>query len=139
MFVFFEYFLQILLSAFLGGLIGYERELIGKQTGIRTMAIVTVGVTAFTIISRLGFEDVFRSSFDPSRIAAAIVIGLGFLGAGLIFQKKDRIEGLTTAAALWASASVGMAVGCKMYELASITTIILLFILWFIRRAKKEL
>ncbi|MDD3735105.1 MAG: MgtC/SapB family protein [Candidatus Pacebacteria bacterium] len=139
MLLFFEYLLQILLSAFLGGLIGYERESSGKQAGARTMAILAVGSTAFTIISRLGFQDVSNASFDPSRIAATIVMGIGFLGAGLIFQKENRVEGLTTAAALWASASIGMAVGCKMYELATIVTIVLLFILWFLRKAKKEL
>ena len=125
--------LHILLAAFLGALIGLERERHVGLAGIRTHAAVAIGSCLFGFISFnvLNPSDPNSSILvsDPSRIAAQIVSGIGFLGAGVILRDKGRIRGLTTAASLWATASIGLAVANKMYILASSATIIILCLL----------
>jgi len=107
------YFVGKLAFAFLlGGVIGWEREIAGKEAGIRTFGCIAMGSAAFSIFSPL------LNFADASRIAAQIVLGIGFLGSGLFFQQKDKPAGLTTAASLWVSAAVGMGVGFSYYVVA---------------------
>ncbi|MCB1110622.1 MAG: MgtC/SapB family protein [Chlamydiia bacterium] len=124
---------HILLAAFLGALIGLERERHVGLAGIRTHAAVALGACLFGFISMNvttpSFPDTMSGSADPSRIAAQIVSGIGFLGAGVILRDKGRIRGLTTAATVWATASVGLAVANKMYILAIASTLIILALL----------
>ena len=113
-----ETFLQLILAAFLGGLVGLERECKKKGAGLRTYALVSLGAAFFTIIA---FEtlnlvtDKAGMGFDPTRIIGQIVLGVGFLGAGLIIYRQSQVEGLTTAAGLWVTAAIGAAVGTKFY------------------------
>ncbi len=121
------YFLSaLLLSLFLGGLMGIEREIHHKFAGFRTHILVSVGSTLYTLISLYGFNS---PNTDPSRVAAQIVTGIGFLGAGAIIHKNASIQGLTTAATLWISASIGLAVGVGMWREAIITTLLSLIVL----------
>lgn len=107
---------RILYAALLGALIGWDRERQGSDAGVRTCMAISIGSCAFSLISRHVAEN------DPARIAAQVVTGIGFLGAGVILQVKGRIAGLTTAATLWATAAVGMASAFGMYVLAGLTT-----------------
>ena len=124
---------HILLAAFLGALIGLERERHVGLAGIRTHAAVALGACLFGFISMNvttpSFPNTMTGSADPSRIAAQIVSGIGFLGAGVILRDKGRIRGLTTAASVWATASIGLAVANKMYILAVSATLIILALL----------
>lgn len=110
---------RTLLAAFLGGLIGWERERHGTDAGLRTHMAVCIGASTFALVSA------HVPGADPSRIAAQIVVGIGFLGAGVIINKRGKVEGLTTAAALWATAAVGMAAAYGMYTLAVFTALII--------------
>ncbi|OGH58735.1 MAG: hypothetical protein A2725_03505 [Candidatus Magasanikbacteria bacterium RIFCSPHIGHO2_01_FULL_33_34] len=122
---------QLFLSIFLGSLIGWQRHNIGKAAGARTFAMVSVGSTLFTLLS------INMSSGDPSRIAAQILTGIGFIGAGTIIHKKDNVEGLTTAAGLWSVAAIGMAIGFGWYIQAIIASI-LIFIVFAIKTDKNK-
>jgi len=115
---------KLLLSVLLGGVIGYERELRDKPAGLRTHMLLAAGATVFTILS----IDAFPGS-ESARVAAGIVAGVGFIGAGAIFMQKDRIVGITTAASLWVTASIGMAVAAGFYILGVATTLITYIIL----------
>lgn len=121
----FVFLFQILLSLILGGIIGWQRQHIGKAAGFRTFALVSVGSTLFTILSLEAFAG------DTARVAAQIITGIGFIGAGTIIHKKESVEGLTTAAGLWAIAAIGMAVGAGWYTESIIATSILFLILIF--------
>ncbi len=110
------FFGQIVLAVVLGGILGWQREKRGRAAGPRTYALVTAGSTLFTILSLKVFGE------DTSRVAAQIVTGIGFLGAGMIIRKNEHIEGLTTAAGLWMAAAIGMAVAAEMYILSVLTT-----------------
>jgi len=114
-----ENLLKLLLSAFLSSLLGIEREYRHKPAGIRTHVLVGVGTTMFTILSYQAFPG-----SDPARIASYIVAGIGFIGAGTIFKEENKVVGLTTAASLWLTSSIGMAVGVGFYDLAILGTII---------------
>ena len=105
-----DYALKLALAAISGLLIGFERELRGKPASLRTFSTICVGSCLFTILSFDGVDSP-GPQFDPSRIAAQIVSGVGFLGAGVIFKTNDRIEGITTAALIWLAAALGMAAG----------------------------
>jgi putative Mg2+ transporter-C (MgtC) family protein len=113
-------------SAFcLSALIGLERELRQKSAGLRTYALVGLASALFMLVSKYGFGDVLVADnvvVDPSRVAAQIVSGIGFLGAGLIFVRADAVKGLTTAATVWLTAAVGMACGAGLSLLATVTT-----------------
>lgn len=122
---------QLTLAAVLGMLIGFEREHRRKPAGLRTYTLVATGAALFTILSVESAIGI--AYFDPSRIASQVVVGIGFIGGGLILLKGDRIEGLTTAAGLWATAAVGMAIGFGFYAIAIYATILILFILWVLR------
>lgn len=128
-----EIILQLILAAVIGLILGFEREVIGKPAGMRTYALVTLGATAFTIISKHGFADV-GGSFDPSRVAAQIVTGIGFLGAGIIIFRGVKVEGLTTASGLWVAAAIGMAIGAAMYSVGIAAAIIAFIVMVVLRR-----
>jgi len=122
---------QLFLSIILGGLIGLEREYRRKEAGLRTFSLVCLGSTLFTLILRLGFEDLIGRpgiAFDPSRIIQAVAMGIGFIGAGLIIYREFHIEGLTTAAGLWVVAAVGVAIGLRFYFPAIFTTFLTVLI-----------
>lgn len=118
---------QILLSAALGGIIGWQREKMGKAAGLRTYALVSLGSTLFTLISMYGFPN----SPDQSRIAAQILTGIGFIGAGTIIHKESGVEGITTAAGLWAISAIGMAIAIGWYPQAIFTTLVIMLVLLF--------
>jgi putative Mg2+ transporter-C (MgtC) family protein len=126
--------LRLGVAAVLGGAIGVERELREREAGLRTHLLVALGAALFTVVSAFGFADVLRESdprvltrLDPSRIAAQVVSGIGFLGAGAIIRQGLSVRGLTTAASLWIVAAIGMAAGAGMYAAATIATVIVLF------------
>ena len=116
--------LNILLAVVLGFAIGYERKLRYKEAGIRTHTIVCAGSALIMVVSKYGFGDSIEA--DASRVAAQIVSGIGFLGAGIIIYRKHEIHGLTTAAGVWATSGVGMAAGAGMYIVAAGATVILI-------------
>jgi putative Mg2+ transporter-C (MgtC) family protein len=124
--------LKLLLAIACGGLIGIERETLGKPAGSRTYALIALGSTLFTIISIQGFSQVPNAV--PGAMAAQIVTGIGFLGAGLIIFHKERLEGLTTAAALWAVAAVGIAIGIGWYWVSVITSLLIFLLLYIVRK-----
>lgn len=126
--------MRVLVAFILGVIVGVERGISHKAVGFRTLSLVCVGSTAFTIISIYGFQGV-----DTSRVAAQIVTGIGFLGAGAILHKGYMTKGLTTAAALWVAAAIGMACGCGMFVLAFIITLVSLVLLWVLRPFKFHL
>ena len=136
-----EIITKMIVAAILGLLVGLERELHNKPAGIRTHALVCMGSALFTIVSIY-----FTGTQDPSRIAAGVVIGIGFLGAGLIFHAKDKVRGLTTGAELWTLAGIGIAVGIGFYILAFAATIIVLTVLvigrffeeWALKKTSRE-
>ena len=119
-----ELTIRLLGAALLGAAIGYERELRAKGAGIRTHVLVALGSALFMIISQYGFSG--ADKFDAARIAAGVVGGLGFLGGGIIMKTSNHVSGLTTAAGLWVTGAVGLSVGCGMYEMAVLCTILLL-------------
>ena len=110
----------------LGAAIGFEREIDRQPAGFRTHALVALGAALFTIISAYGFSG---SSVDPTRIAAQIVSGIGFLGAGTILHHRGSIRGLTTAASLWSAAAVGMAAGAGLLLMATVGTVLIVVVL----------
>jgi putative Mg2+ transporter-C (MgtC) family protein len=119
------------LALVLSAAIGLEREIRQKNAGLRTHTLVGVGAALFMLISKYGFADVLRPGLvilDPSRVAAQIVTGVGFLGAGLIFVRRDSVRGLTTAAGVWVTAAVGSAAGAGLPILAVLTTGIYLLV-----------
>lgn len=113
---------RVLLSFGLGGVLGLERERTGRPAGLRTHMLVCAGSVCFTIAGVYGFTGPETSMRDPSRVAAQIVTGVGFLGAGTIFRTPSTIRGLTTAASIWLVAAIGMLIGAGMYWLAIFAT-----------------
>jgi len=120
--------LRLIMAAVVGGVIGLDRERAHKWAGIRTLLLVCLGSTLFTVVSIYGFGDPADSSqvVDPARLAAGIVVGIGFLGAGVILHSEKGVMGLTTAAAVWAVAAIGVAIGCGLYLIAVATAILIL-------------
>lgn len=117
---------ELAVALVLSSAIGLEREIRQKAAGLRTYTIVGLGAALFVLVSKYGFTDVLRPNLvelDPSRVAAQIVSGLGFIGGGVIFMRRDTVRGLTTAAALWLTAGVGAAAGAGLGLLALCTTI----------------
>lgn len=125
-----EFFIRILLSAVLGALVGLERTKRQKEAGIRTHCIIACAAAVFMILSKYAFvdpADVLGSrGADGARIAAQVVSGISFLGAGVIFKNGNSIRGLTTAAGIWATSAIGMAIGAGMYWVGLITTVIMM-------------
>jgi putative Mg2+ transporter-C (MgtC) family protein len=133
-----EVLLRVVLAAVLGGAIGVEREIREREAGLRTHLLVAVGAALFTLVSAYGWHDFHFSAangvtYDPTRIAAQIVTGIGFLGAGAIIRQGLSIRGLTTAASLWVVAAIGIASGAGYYSAAVITTVVVLVSLWPLR------
>jgi putative Mg2+ transporter-C (MgtC) family protein len=133
-----EIVLRVGLAAGLGGAIGFERELREREAGLRTHMLVSVGAALFTLVSAYAWTDWQFSTpnglvFDPTRIAAQIVSGIGFLGAGAIIRQGLSVRGLTTAATLWVVAAIGMASGAGYYAAAIFTTVLVLVSLWPLR------
>jgi putative Mg2+ transporter-C (MgtC) family protein len=117
--------LRLSLASVLGCLIGLERHRADKSAGMRTHMLVSLGSALIMIVSAYGFDDIIRPSrivLDPSRIAAQVVSGIGFLGAGMILRRQSEVYGLTTAAGVWASAGIGLAAGCGLYFAACAST-----------------
>jgi putative Mg2+ transporter-C (MgtC) family protein len=125
---------RMLLAAILGAAIGLEREIHEHPAGMRTHLLVSLGSAIFTVLSIYGFEGVGSGSVsptvDPTRIAAQVVSGIGFLGAGAILKYGTSIRGLTTAASLWTAAAIGMAAGAGEWVIAAVGTFIVIFSLW---------
>ncbi|HYL40925.1 MAG TPA: MgtC/SapB family protein [Candidatus Binatus sp.] len=130
---------RLIVAAALGGLIGAEREIHGHPAGIRTHMLVALGSALFTVLSIHGFGQGPGSGIDPTRIAAQIVTGIGFLGAGAILKDGVVIRGLTTAASLWATAAVGLATGAGEYVIATVATVVILTSLWPINALAERL
>ena len=126
-----ELFARLLLAAGLGSAVGWERERLQWAAGLRTHMLVAVGSCLMIIVSAYGFSSVLgpRVVLDPSRVAAQVVTGVGFLGAGSIILRNEAVKGLTTAASVWAVAGVGLAAGAGLYSAAVGTTAIILVIL----------
>lgn len=126
--------LRLLLAAVLGGIIGFQRETYHKPAGLRTHILICMGSALFTVVSMMGFAG----AVDPARVAAGIVTGIGFLGAGVIFRGmkgQEHVMGLTTAASIWITAAIGIAAGTGMYIIASAVTV-LTFLVLMIPRAR---
>lgn len=119
-----QHLISVLAAVVLGFAIGYERKLRFKEAGIRTHTIVCAGSALIMVVSKYGFGD--SAEADASRVAAQIVSGIGFLGAGIIIYRKHEIHGLTTAAGVWATSGVGMAAGAGLYIVAAGATVILI-------------
>jgi putative Mg2+ transporter-C (MgtC) family protein len=144
----YELILRIFVAALLGGLIGLEREYRAKEAGFRTHFLVALGSALFMIVSAYGFNELqmsdMTSRWDVSRVAAQVVSGIGFIGAGtIIFRKQENmVSGLTTAAGLWVVAAIGLACGVGMYVLATACTFLVLFGLeafnYFLRKLDKH-
>ena len=119
---------RLLGAAVCGGLIGYERQSRKKTAGVRTHVIISVAAATMMIISKYGFNDVLGEyvRLDPSRVAAGIVTAVGFIGSGIIFFRNNNVSGITTSAGIWATVGVGMAMGCGMYVLGAVSTIIVM-------------
>ncbi len=128
-----EMVIRLFEASFLGGLIGYEREKFSKPAGLRTNMLVCLGTALITIYA----ENAFPVPDSWARVAAGVITGVGFLGAGAILQTKKRVRGLTTAASIWVVAIIGMAVGGGQHLPAIISTLIVLGILYFSRIEKK--
>ena len=130
---------RIVIAGLLGGIIGAEREFRAKIAGTRTHLLVAVGAALMMIVSRYGFDG----QGDPGRVAAQIVSGIGFIGAGAIMVNKHAVHGLTTAAGIWVAAGIGMAVASGMYAIGVATTVISLIGLevfgWIFRKHKAEI
>ncbi|MBK5053825.1 MgtC/SapB family protein [Burkholderia sp. R-70006] len=128
----FEILSRLLMAALLGSVIGFERERLNWAAGLRTHMLVCVGASLMMMVSAFGFADALGQKnvvLDPSRVAAQVVSGIGFLGAGSILLRGEVVRGLTTAASLWSVAGIGLAVGGGMYTAAFGATIIILIIL----------
>jgi putative Mg2+ transporter-C (MgtC) family protein len=128
--------ISLILAAFLGAAIGLERELSGKSAGLRTNLLICLGAAIFTIISR---KMVAGTDGSVARIAAQIVTGVGFLGAGAVIQDRRGVHGLTTAATIWLVASIGMACGAGFYALAVVSTLIVIVVLVGLLKLAKPL
>ena len=115
---------RVLLALVLGSLVGYQRQRADKPAGMRTLALISVGACLFTVVSVYGFE------VEPARVAAGIVTGIGFIGAGSIMRRGEGIvEGLTTAATIWTVAGIGLAAGAGLYLIAVVAAVVILVIL----------
>jgi len=128
--------LNLVIAAFLGGLIGLEREVGHRPAGLRTTMLVCVGSALFTMLSIHAFPS--AGDVSDARVAAQIVTGIGFLGAGTVWRAQDHVKGLTTAASMWVAAAIGMAVGAGFGVLALAATLITLFILAVMQRLERR-
>ncbi|MGN6478030.1 MAG: MgtC/SapB family protein [Flavipsychrobacter sp.] len=129
----YEMLIQFLMAAIWGGLVGLEREYRSKAAGFRTMIMISIGSCFFTMMSIL-----IGGSGNPDRIASNIVTGIGFLGAGVIFRGETRVNGITTAATIWAVAAVGMGIGAGYYFYSAIASVFILIVLAILPRIERR-
>lgn len=122
----FEFLIKMVLATVMGVIIGFERKSRNKGAGIRTHAIVSLASALMMIVSKYGFFDMVE--YDAARVAAQVVSGIGFLGTGLIFIKNNAVNGLTTAAGIWATAGIGLAMGAGLYAVAIFGTLLIVII-----------
>lgn len=125
----FDFVLRLLVAGILGAIIGLDREYRAKEAGYRTHFLVSLGSALIMIVSQYGFQDIIKEnsvSLDPSRVAAQVVSGIGFIGAGTIILQKQIVRGLTTAAGIWATAGIGLVVGAGMYVISIAATLLTL-------------
>lgn len=125
----FDFVLRLLVAGILGAVIGLDREYRAKEAGYRTHFLVSLGSALIMIVSQYGFQDIIQENsvtLDPSRVAAQVVSGIGFIGAGTIILQKQIVRGLTTAAGIWATAGIGLAVGAGMYTIGIVATLLTL-------------
>ena len=136
----FQLIIRLTLSVVFGSLIGLERELRQKQAGLKTHVLVSLG-SCLIMLTSLYIFDIYRdiADLDPARIAAGVVTGIGFLGAGAIIRYGVAVKGLTTAACLWIAAAVGLATGCGFYTAAFTTVILVVVVLWLLRRIETSI
>ena len=121
--------LKLIIAVVLGSLIGVERVLVHKEAGIKTHALVSMGAAVFVMISEsIGVRYIDMPGFNPIMMASNVVIGIGFLGAGMIMFRDSRTRGLTTAGGLWVTAGIGMASGFGLFNIAIVATVLVLFI-----------
>ena len=121
-----DYLIRIVVACLCGGLIGLERTKRLKEAGIRTHIIVALGATLIMVVSKYGFADVIGA--DASRIASNVITGISFLGAGVIFVRGGSVKGLTTAAGIWATAAIGLALGAGMYTVGVLCTVLMIML-----------
>jgi len=122
---------KILLAALLGAIIGTERQFAHKEAGIRTNSIVAISACLFSLVGLLAFQEY---GFDPTRVASNVVVGMGFIGGGIIIFMGNKVHGLTTAAELWVSSAIGMAVAFGFYREAITTVLVILALVYFTRK-----
>ncbi len=136
----FDLFSRVLIAFILSGLIGFEREFFGHEAGLRTHILVCVGSTLIMLTS-INLSAIYKPQLmiDPSRIAANVVTGIGFLGAGAIMRSQEGVKGLTTASSLWVVAALGLSVGCGFLKLSILVALVVLSVLWFLRKIEKVL
>jgi putative Mg2+ transporter-C (MgtC) family protein len=126
--------IRLILSMLLGGLIGLERQIHRRTAGLRTHILVSLG-SCLIMLTSLYVFDIYKDKvpLDPGRIAAGVITGIGFLGAGAIIRDREGVKGLTTAASLWVVAAIGLATGCGFYTASLFTTLLTLIVLFFLR------
>jgi putative Mg2+ transporter-C (MgtC) family protein len=140
-----DIFVRLVVAIVLGGAVGVERTLAGKTAGMRTYALVALGSALFVIISILvSIRFIDLTNFDPLRMASQVIVGIGFIGAGLVFHNNRdmRTSGLTSAAGLWVAAGIGMASGFGLFDLAivaAVMTLLIFTILWYVERGFKKI
>jgi putative Mg2+ transporter-C (MgtC) family protein len=134
--------INLVVAVLLGSLVGVQRSIIGKMAGMRTFALVSLGSALFVSISRLvSSQFIDLTNFDPLRVASQVVVGIGFLGAGLIIFRGENVTGLTTAAGMWVAAGVGMACGYGLYLVgitATVLTLLIFTLLWHLEAKVKN-
>ena len=135
-----DIFVRLALAFLFGGIIGFEREKKGRAAGLRTHILVCTGACLIMLVS-LYMYDLFKDevALDPARIAAGVVTGIGFLGAGAIIRSDQEVRGLTTAASVWISAAIGLAVGCGFFFGAIMTTVIVFITLYLLKPFEKKI
>ncbi len=126
--------MRLLLTLVLSGLIGLERQVHRRDAGLRTHILVALG-SCLIMLTSLYVFDIYKDkvSLDPARIAAGVITGIGFLGAGTIIRSPEGVKGLTTAACLWVVSGIGLAVGCGFIKIATYATALVLIVLYFLR------
>ena len=129
---------RVFIAFVLGGLVGFERERTQRPAGLRTHMLVAAGAACFTVASIYGFQGMGVNS-DPARLAAQIITGIGFLGAGAIFRTGDTVKGITTASSIWITASIGILIGAGMVYLAIFTTVMTWFVLFVVKSIEMRL
>lgn len=123
---------RVFLAFVLGGVVGFERQRMQRPAGLRTHMLVSAGSACFTVASVYGFDDM-GTVRDPARLAAQIITGIGFLGAGTIFRTGSTVRGLTTASSIWVTAAIGIVAGLGMFWLACFTTLLTWFALYVVK------